>query len=74
MEAKLEREGSDYAVRLSADEVRSLGLSEGQIVEVLPKAPRADAAIPARRLGRRVVNGLPVYTMAEMAAAMAYSQ
>ncbi|MCJ2034466.1 MazF family transcriptional regulator [Methylobacterium sp. J-068] len=69
MEAKLERAGSDYAVRLSADDVRALGLSEGQTVEVLPKGGPgvgSDAASPCRSL--RFVNGLPVFTMAEMVA------
>ena len=75
MEAKLERAGPDYAVRLSADDVRSLGLSEGQLVEVLPKRalPKSspeegdgDGAVP--RPSRRIVNGLPVFTLAEMVA------
>lgn len=69
MEAKLQREGSDFAVRLSADEVRSLGLSEGETVEIRPKIVRGNDAIVADpHAGRRVVNGLPVYTMAEMIA------
>lgn len=68
MEAKLERSGSDYAIRLSADEVRALGLSEGQTVEVTPKAaPEGwEGVTPARE--RRHVKGLPVYTMAEFVA------
>ena len=69
MEAKLEREGSDYAVRLSADEVRTLGLSEGQTVEVLPKARAGSVAdSTASTPTRRFVNGFPIYTMAEMVA------
>lgn len=70
MEAKLERAGSDYAIKLSADEVQALGLSEGQTVEVTTKAvPEGwEGVQPAR--DRRSVNGLPVYTMAEMAAEM----
>ncbi|WP_027172990.1 MazF family transcriptional regulator [Methylobacterium sp. 10] len=67
MEAKLEREGPDYTVRLSADDVRTLGLVEGQVVEVLPK-PLAtrEAGNAASPPARRFVNGFPVFTMAEM--------
>ena len=69
MEGKLERYGEAFAVRLSAEDVRSLGLSEGQTVEVLAKEPPAaspEAGSPPP--GRRYVNGFPVYTMAEMVA------
>lgn len=70
MEAKLERAGSDYAIKLSADDVQALGLSEGQTVEVTakPASGGEEASLPAT--GRRYVKGLPVYTMAEMAAEM----
>lgn len=70
MEAKLVRAGSDYAIRLSADDVQALGLSEGQTVEVTAKPVLGgeEASLPV--VGRRYVNGLPVYTMAEMAAEM----
>lgn len=61
MEAKVVRWGDDLAVRLSAEEVRRLGLSEGQTVEV---RPLAEAAPPRPR----AANGLPVYTLAEMIA------
>lgn len=44
MEAKVIRWGDDLAVRLSAEEAEQLGLSEGQTVEVKPKAG------PRRRL------------------------
>lgn len=44
MEAKVIRWGDDLAVRLSAEEAEQLGLSEGQMVEVRPKAE------PHRRL------------------------
>lgn len=70
MEAKLERAGSDYAVRLSADDVQALGLSEGQTVEVRAKAAPSGEEVSPSAAGRRFVNGLPVYTMAEMAAEM----
>lgn len=40
MEAKVVRWGDDLAVRLSPDDVRALGLSEGQTVEVTPKRKR----------------------------------
>jgi antitoxin MazE len=69
MEAKLERSGEAFAVRLSAEDVRSLGLTEGQTVEVTAKdrlATTPDAGSPAQ--GRRYVNGMPVFTMAEMVA------
>lgn len=71
MEGKLERSGEDFAVRLSAEDVRALGLSEGQAVEVTAKdAPGTNAETASPGSGRRYVNGLPVYTMAEMAAEM----
>ena len=70
MEATLERAGSDYAIRLSADDVQALGLAEGQTVEVTAKVmPEGWDGVPTAQ-SRRYVNGLPVYTMAEMAAEM----
>ena len=69
MEGKLERSGQAFAVRLSADDVRSHGLSEGQTVEVTAKdriVTTTDAGPYAQ--GRRHVNGIPVFTMAEMVA------
>ena len=65
MEAKLERAGSDYAIKLSADDVHALRLSEGQTVEVTAKVmPECWDGVPPAQ-SRRHVNGLPVYTMAE---------
>ena len=69
MEGKLERSGEAFAVRLSAEDVRSLGLSEGQTVEVTAKdrlSSAIDTSSPAQV--RRYVNGIPVFTMAEMVA------
>lgn len=54
MEAKVVRWGDDLAVKLSSEEVRALGLSEGQIVEVTPKRRRITADemfAEMRRLG-----------------------
>lgn len=65
MEAKVVRWGDDLAVRLSAEEARALGLSEGQIVEVVPKSEPAPMAE-----SRRFENGRPAYTLAEMVAEM----
>ncbi|WP_375453521.1 MazF family transcriptional regulator [uncultured Methylobacterium sp.] len=69
MEGKLERSGEDFAVRLSAEDVRALGLREGQAVEVTAKdAPGTKPETAPSGSDRRYVNGLPVYTMAEMVA------
>ena len=71
MEGKLERSGEDFAVRLSAGEVRALGLREGQTVEVTAKATlSATTEAGSAESGRRYVNGIPIYTMAEMADEM----
>ncbi len=54
MEAKVVRWGNDLAVRLSADEVRQLGVREGATVEIAPKIPRitlAQMIAEMRRLG-----------------------
>lgn len=54
MEGKLERSGDEFAVRLSAEDVRALGLSEGQTVEVTAKRPCltfADMIAEMDRLG-----------------------
>ncbi|WP_430911860.1 AbrB/MazE/SpoVT family DNA-binding domain-containing protein [Methylobacterium sp. sgz302541] len=54
MEAKVVRWGEDLAVRLSAEEARALGLSEGQTVEVVPRPSRltlADMIAEMDRLG-----------------------
>ncbi|GJD59585.1 AbrB/MazE/SpoVT family DNA-binding domain-containing protein [Methylobacterium dankookense] len=65
MEAKVVRWGEDLAVRLTAAEAEELGIRAGETVEVTrpPVEPR-------QWEGRRLVNGLPVYTMAEMVAEM----
>lgn len=71
MEAKVVRWGEDLAVRLSADEVRTLGVHEGQIVEVIPKiASTAFSVDVSPTMGQRYVSGLRVYTLAEMIAEM----
>lgn len=67
MEGKLERSGEDFAVRLSAEDVRSLGLSEGATVEVTAKLT-ASATTHAPGSGRPSVNGIPRYTMQEFVA------
>jgi antitoxin MazE len=71
MDAKVVRWGDSLAIRLTADEVEQLGLREGQVVDVRAKTvgPIGGEAEPAAT-PRRFVNGLPVYTMAEMAAEM----
>lgn len=55
MDAKVVRWGDDLAVRLSAEEVRALGLREGQTVEVVPKVEKqetlADMIAEMDRLG-----------------------
>lgn len=55
MEAKVVRWGDGLAVRLSAEEVRALGLSEGQTVEITPRSARretlADMIAEMDRLG-----------------------
>ncbi|MCJ2077221.1 MazF family transcriptional regulator [Methylobacterium sp. E-025] len=69
MEGKLERSGEAFAVRLSAEDVRSLGLSEGQTVEVTAKDPLPNTIDATSSVQvRRYVNGIPVFTMAEMVA------
>lgn len=71
MEAKVVRLGDDLAVMLSADDVLQLGFHEGQTVEVIAKVrPTEPAADEAPTAGRRYVDGLPVYTLAEMIAEM----
>lgn len=54
MEAKVVRWGDDLAVKLSPDQVRALGLREGQIVEVTRKRRRItgeEMFAEMRRLG-----------------------
>jgi antitoxin MazE len=65
MRARLERSGDDFVLAVSREDIRKLGLSVGQEVEIDP-VPASPVQIPARRF----VNGYPVYTMAEMAAEM----
>lgn len=65
MRARLERNGDDFVLAVSQDDVRKLGLSVGQEVEIDP-VPTPLSAPPTRRF----VNGFPVFTMAEMAAEM----
>ncbi len=69
MEGKLERSGDAFAVRLSAEEVRSPGLSEGETVAVRAKdwSATTTEAEPQAQV-RRYVNGIPVFTMAETVA------
>ncbi|MGH1569772.1 AbrB/MazE/SpoVT family DNA-binding domain-containing protein [Methylobacterium sp. P31] len=61
MEAKVIRWGDDYAVKLTSAEAEELGIREGTIVEV--------TTANASRM-RRIVNGEPVLTLAEMIAEM----
>ncbi|GJE81049.1 AbrB/MazE/SpoVT family DNA-binding domain-containing protein [Methylorubrum thiocyanatum] len=54
MEAKLVRWGDGLAVTLPAEQVRRLGMREGQVVEIVPKTPRmtlAEMIAEMRRLG-----------------------
>ncbi|MER2250692.1 MazF family transcriptional regulator [Methylorubrum podarium] len=74
MEAKVVRWGDDLAVRLSADEVRQLGVREGEVVEVRPAlaspavatGAREEAIVPSPRA--HSATGIPVYTLEEMIA------
>ena len=68
MEAKVIRWGDDLAVRLSRAEVEDLGIREGETVEIVSKRPVP--AEPQHWVGRRYVDGSPVYTLEEMAAEM----
>lgn len=64
MEAKVIRWGDDLAVRLSSAEAEELGIREGETVEIVSKGrPEVE---PKQWTGRRYVDGLPVYTLAEM--------
>lgn len=64
MEAKVIRWGDDLAVRLSSAEAEELGIREGETVEIISKGrPEVE---PKQWTGRRYVDGLPVYTLAEM--------
>ncbi|GEP00376.1 MazF family transcriptional regulator [Methylobacterium haplocladii] len=55
MEAKVAPRGDDFVVQLSAEDIHSLGLREGQIVEIMPKRKRelmlADMIAEMDRLG-----------------------
>lgn len=66
MEAKVIRWGDDLAVRLSSAEAEELGIREGETVEIVSK--RAARPEPTQWAGRRIVDGLPVYTIEEMMA------
>ena len=68
MRAKIARWGNSLAVRLPADIVRDLGFREGQMVELTPNRPKLEIAPQAGE--RRYVNGIPVYTLAELLAEM----
>lgn len=68
MEAKVIRWGDDLAVRLSSAEAEELGIREGETVEIVSKRPVTPE--PQQWAGRRYVNGLPVYTLEDMVAAM----
>lgn len=61
MEAKVIRWGENLAVRLTSAEAEELGIREGATVEVTKPNPPAP---------RRLVNGEPVLTLAEMIAEM----
>ena len=61
MEAKVVRWGDDFAIKLRPMEAEELGVREGATVEV----KKARSPLP-----RRVVNGEPVMTLAEMIAEM----
>lgn len=61
MEAKVIRWGDDFAVKLTCAEAEELGIREGATVEVTKRNPSAM---------RRLVNGEPVLTLAEMIAEM----
>ncbi|KQP08735.1 MazF family transcriptional regulator [Methylobacterium sp. Leaf99] len=65
MRARLKRSGDDFVLSVTREDVRKLGLVEGQEVEIDP-VPAPLTPPPARRY----VNGFPVFTMAEMAAEM----
>ena len=66
MEAKVVRWGKDLAVRLSADEARHLDVHEGQTGEVTKIGSTETSVGESPVGGRRYVDGLPVYTLAEM--------
>ncbi len=66
MEAKVIRWGDDLAVRLSSAEAEELGIREGGTVEIVSKRPAQPES--TQWVGRRYVDGLPVYTMEEMIA------
>ena len=68
MRAKIARWGNSLAVRLPADIVRDLGFREGQFVELTSHKPNLEIAPQAGE--RRYVNGIPVYTLAELLADM----
>lgn len=68
MQTRIARWGDSLAVRLPAEIVRDLGLSEGQTVDLKPSRPNLEIA--PRPAGRRYVNGVPVYTLAELVADM----
>lgn len=68
MRAKIARWGNSLAVRLPADIVRDLGFREGQIVELTSHKPNLEIAPQPGE--RRRVNGIPVYTLAELLADM----
>lgn len=68
MQTRIARWGNSLAVRLPAEVVRELGLSEGQTVDLKPNRPNLEIA--PRQTGRRYVNGIPVYTLEELVADM----
>ena len=68
MQTKIARWGNSLAVRLPAEVVRDLGLSEGQTVELKPNAPNLE--IVPRSRGRQFSNGTPVYSLSELLADM----
>lgn len=68
MKAKIARWGNSLAVRLPREIARDLDFREGQTVELTARSPKLEIAPRAEE--RRVVNGIPVYTLAELLADM----
>ncbi|MCJ2025594.1 MazF family transcriptional regulator [Methylobacterium sp. J-067] len=64
MEAKVVRWGDDLVVRLTDLEAEELGIREGETVEIVAK--RVSAPETPKRIERRYVDGLPLYTLREM--------
>ena len=65
MRARIERLGDGLIVRFPPEMVEELGLSEGQVVEIDPRAPKVEKRASD---GRLIVGGIPVYSMNELVA------